>query len=409
MRRLRKLRELQPMILAVSVTIAAALGSVAHATPYAFPESLHAGGGVLAIVCDSPYSVPALSVEYDGLQLLIRRAVEPFGPFDKAGAPGRLELFAGAGLPQWGPGRTGSLVMSGSTPPVPHAGYRLAVGRAHYVRFVGLMESEQRRRLIGHRLEYSPTSWLSLGVSETAVVSGDASSLLCWPFPGLPLYALQRAVSQRDRAQDSLINVNLGADFVATLPAQGRRPELEAYGELLIDDAQGALSSRDTVPDFVGGLIGVRIPQFAWDSRLSAFLEYVAIADYVYSHRNSDCDYVYRGVGIGHSLGPDADMLAVAAEFRPDAGTVVSLLGDLVRHGEGEIGHPWSPAEGNDRQFPSGIVEKTARLSLEVERTLLEPVLFTGRLELGTVFNKGHVLDSTHRYWRAGAGLGVRL
>lgn len=393
------MRKLQPMILAASVIIAATLGPVAHAAPHTSRRPLYAGGA-LAIVYDSPDSAPALSVEYDGFQLLLVHAIESFGPF---------ELFAGVGLPQWGPGRTGSLIMSGRTAPLPHVGYHLARGRADYVRFVGMMEPEQRRRLLGHRLEYSPTSWLRLGVSETAVVSGEASALLYWPFPGLPLYALQRAVSQRDVAQDSLINVNLGADFVATLPGKGRRPELEAYGELLIDDAQGTISNRDSVPDFLGGLVGVRVPRFASDPRFSAYLEYVAISSYVYSHRNPDNDYVYRGTVIGHSLGPDADMLAVATEFRPDSKTAVSLTGAVVRHGESEIGHPWSSADGRGREFPSGIVEKTVKASLEVERTLREPVVVAGRLELGTTFNKEHVQGSTGTYWRAGAALGIRL
>jgi len=396
------------MILAASVVIAATLGAVACAAPCTSFGPLCAGGA-LAIVYDSPDSAPALSIEYEGLQLLLVGAVEPLGPFKQPGASGRLELFVGVGLPQWGPGRTGSLIMSGRTPPMPHVGYRLGVGQADYVRFVGLMESEQRRRLIGHRMEYSPTPWLRLGVSETAVVSGEASPMLYWPFPGLPLYALQRAVSQRDIAQDSLINVNFGADFVATLPGKGRRPDLEAYGELLIDDAQGSISDRASVPDFLGGLVGVRVPRFTSDPRFSAYLEYVAISSYVYSHRNPDNNYVYRGTMIGHSLGPDADMLAVVTDFRPNSATVVSLAGAVVRHGESEIGHPWSPAEGRYREFPSGIVEKTVKASLEVERTLREPVLIAGRLELGTTFNKGHVCGSTCTYWRAGATLGVRL
>ena len=163
------------------------------------------------------------------------------------------------------------------------------------------------------------------------------------------------------------------------------------------------------VPDFLGALVGVRVPRLLSDHRFAVYLEYVAIANYVYSHRNPDCNYVYRGTGIGHSLGPDADMLTLAADFRPDSRTVVSLLGAFARHGEGEIGHPWSPGEGGDREAPSGVAEKTVRVSLELERTMLKPVFLAGRLELGTTFNKGHVQGSTHRYWRAGVALGVRL
>ncbi|HBK60334.1 MAG TPA: hypothetical protein DDZ84_06010 [Firmicutes bacterium] len=384
------------LIVVASLAVAVAWGSVAHASQ----SPLEVSGGVLAIMYYSPDCAPALSVEYDGFQLLLGQQI---------GQSGQLQLIAGLGSPRWGPGRTGSLIMSGRTPPMPLAGYRFAAGNARYVRFVGLMESEQRRRLIGHRLEYSPTQWLRLGVSETAVVAGDASSALYWPFPGLPLYALQRAVSQDDRLQDSLVNVNFGADLAIVLPPCGQRPQLEVYGELIVDDAQGSISSRGFVPDFIGGLVGVRIPQFPADPRLGANLEYAAISNYVYSHRNSDCNYVYRGTGIGHRLGPDADMLALAADFRPNSRTIVSLLGAFERHGEGEIGDPWSSDEGTGRRFLTGIVEKSATLTFEAKKTLSGPAFWAGRLEFATAFNHGHIQGRTYRSWRVGAGIGIRL
>ncbi len=396
------------LVAIVLVSLAAARGS---ATAYTGddPHRVLDAGGVLAILSNSPDYALALSVEYDGFQLLLAQTIAPLGIRRAFDQPPKLELFAGIGCPQWGLGRAGSLLMSGRTPPMPIAGYRLVLRNAGYVRFAGLMESEQHRRLIGHRLEYSPVAGLRLGVSETAVVSNDASPLLYWPFPGLPLYALQRAVSQHDRSQDSLINVNFGADFAATLSSRGRRPQLEVYGELMIDDAQGSILSRRFVPDFLGALVGVRVPEFTADPRLGAGLEYVAIQNYVYSHRNPDCSYMYRGKGIGHGLGPDADLLMLAVDFRPNPRTVVSLAGAVERHGEGKIGHPWSPAEGANRRFLTGTVEKTAKVTLEVERTLIAPALIAGRLELGVTSNKDHVQGAAYKYWSAGIGLGIRL
>lgn len=400
MRRSTLLAVVASLVVAVVWSSAAHAASASASASSVSPNPLCGSGGVSTVMYISPENAPTLSVEFDGFQLLLEQQV---------GRLGELRLIAGLGSPRWGPARTGSLIMSGRTLPMPLAGYCLAARNANYVRFAGLMESEQRRRLIGHRLEYSPTTWLRLGVSETAVASGDVSSALYWPFPGLPLYALQRAVSQRDRQQDSLINVNFGADLAITVPARGKRPQIEVYGELMVDDAQGAISNRDYVPDFIGGLIGARISEFAADPRFGAGVEYAAISNYVYSHRNPDCNYVYRGTVIGHRLGPDADMLALWADFRPAPQAVVSLLGAFERHGEGKIGDPWSSGHGTDRRFLTGIVEKTATLTLEAQRRLSGPAFCTGRLELATASNYGHVQGSKHSSWRIGCGIGIRL
>ena len=111
----RTVRKLHPIILAaLVVAIAATLGSVAHAAPDVSLGPLHLSGGVLAIVCNSP-QLPALSVEYDGIQLLlgIGRAIRAF---PAARHFGRLSCSPGPACP--GPGRTGSLIMSGRTPPM---------------------------------------------------------------------------------------------------------------------------------------------------------------------------------------------------------------------------------------------------------------------------------------------------
>jgi len=185
------------------------------------------------------------------------------------------------------------------------------------------MESEQQRRLFGHRLEYAPTPRITVGVSETAAVSGDVSAALYLPFPGLPLYALQRSASQRDRTQDRLININFGADFsvwwelppdfaldgddhvraVAQPEVSTTPPRLELYGEIFIDDAQQSISNRAFIPDMVGGLIGIDLPALPGNLRLGANIEYVALTNFVYSHKNTDNNYMYRGRILGASFG----------------------------------------------------------------------------------------------------------
>jgi hypothetical protein len=396
---------------------AAALGLAVLACPAeSLAASLDADGEICICLGHSSGGGLALEIGYDGFELLVGAGSD------------ENKFFAGVGSLRWGPGRSGSLIMSGKAQPMPVMGYRLRRGNSDYVRFVGLMEHEQERRLLGHRLEYAPTPRVTLGVSETAAVSGDLSAALYLPFPGFPLYALQRAASQRDRAQDRLVNVNFGADFsvwwelpprpalsgddsVRALAEPGvstMLPRLELYGEIFIDDAQQKIPNRTFIPDMVGALIGIDVPELPCNSRLGANIEYVALTNFVYSHKNPDNNYVYRGVILGHPLGPDSDALILTLSFRPNDRTKLTLSGAMERHGEGRIGQSWSRQYGPDDWFLSGIVEKAARVSMGIEHDLPGPLVLIGSFEHVARSNSDNILGESRREWAAKIGIGVR-
>lgn len=342
--------------------------------------------------------------EYDGLTLRVACDV----PINHG-----LSAFAGLGTGAWGPGRTGGLILGGGVLPTPAIGYSIKADKSEYVRFACLLGLEGGRRLLGHRLEYRPFDRLTLGISETAATSGDMSALMYWPFPGLPLYALQRAAYQADRGQDSLINVNFGADFAFKLGKEGSSfAPAEFYGELLIDDAQSLFgSSRAKVPDMVGILVGAEFPDLSLDGKpgkLGVGVEYVAIANFVYSHRNPDNTYVLHGVPIGHWLGPDGDLLQISAEYR--ASDVLSLLARVAveRHGEGRLGKSWFKYRPAPTQFPSGIVEREVRVSAGAEFTT-GPAVIGAELGLKAASNAGNVEGVDSRGGWIGLELGIRL
>lgn len=340
-------------------------------------------------------------VEYDGLTLRVAGDV-PVGH--------GLSAFAGLGTGAWGPGRTGGLILGGGVLPTPAIGYSIKADKSEYVRFACLLGLEGGRRLLGHRLEYRPFDWLTLGVSETAAASGDVSSLMYWPFPGLPLYALQRAAYQSDPKQDSLINVNFGADFVLKLGKEGSLfPAAEFYGELLIDDAQSLFgSSRGKVPDMVGILVGAEFPSLSRDGKLGMGVEYVAITNFVYSHRNSDNTYVLHGAPIGHWLGPDGDLLQISAEYR--VSDVLSFLGRAAveRHGEGRLGESWFNDRPAPTEFPSGVVQREVRVSAGAEFTT-GPAIIAAELGLKAASNAGNVEGADSGGGWIGLELGMRL
>ena len=121
------------------------------------------------------------------------------------------------------------------------------------------------------------------------------------------------------------------------------RPAWNSHGEIFIDDAQGHIPNRAYVPDMVGGLVGIDLPKLPWNLRFGANIEYVAIANFVYSHRNPNNDYVYRGVMLGHPLGPDSDMLVLTLSYCPDKCAKLTL-GVVERHGEGRAAVMVAPA-----------------------------------------------------------------
>ena len=242
---------------------------------------LAATGGVTALMRAGVQDGIGIETTFDGFGLLAQ--------FDLLAS----SVFCGLASLKWGPGRSGSLVMSGRVPSMPVVGYALDRGRVSYIRFAGLMEPEQSRRILGHRLEYRPNEWLHLGISETAILSGDASSIMYWPFPGLPLYALQRVAYQRDRSQSAKININLDLEArmyiepfllehrwitragTSCVSRDSGLAKAEIYGELFIDDAQGYLRNRETIPDLVGGLVGLDVPIIRGDQRFRLNVEYV--------------------------------------------------------------------------------------------------------------------------------------
>jgi len=283
--------------------------------------------------------------------------------FEEEGMP-VASIVMGEELGRWGPGRSGGLILSGEASPFRWFGYSLTAGNASYVRLVApLQEEGQRveRRLVGHRLEYRPCPWLVVAVSETAVGSGDLSAIMYWPFPGFPLYGLQKAAYQADSKQDSLINVQLGADFRVSV---GRA---ELWGEFLIDDAQATLEEKAKVPDMIAYLVGAGVSGLGPEGKLSVRGEYVRIANFVYSHRNPDSAYILDGKPLGHSLGPDADMFELAAEYAlGPGGPTIEAAASVQRHGEGELAKPWAEHKPPPGKFPSGEVELVFTASLGV-------------------------------------------
>src|SRR5690606_25862188 len=73
-------------------------------------------------------------------------------------------------LPDWGYGRTGSLVLSSDTPTVPHVYWALGMDRATYEKLVGVLDYGAKY-LFAHRIALQLTRNFEFTASEVSVVS----------------------------------------------------------------------------------------------------------------------------------------------------------------------------------------------------------------------------------------------
>lgn len=235
-----------------------------------------------------------------------------------------LELTAGRQQRWWGRGRQGTLLLSDNAPTFDALGARVYYKKIGFESFAGVLGTEQRRFLSGHRGTLELPWGLSLGASE--VVLYQAANLdPVYLNPLLPFYGNQW--NQRD--DDNILwSVDL---------AWERDPGLYIYGELLMDDVQ--YEQDPPAPQKLGFLAGLHWadPLGLPDCDLKA--EWAGNQKWVYTQRR----YANRYVGmdtiscLGHWMGTDADMAGIYLEHRLHLNVNMGLGYSWTRRGEGRI------------------------------------------------------------------------
>ncbi|MCX8014450.1 MAG: capsule assembly Wzi family protein, partial [candidate division WOR-3 bacterium] len=119
-------------------------------------------------------------------------------------------------------------------------------------------------------------------------------------------------------------------------------------------------------PNCYGLTVGCYLPIKTFAFRT----EYSNVTRSTYYHRIYHIAYTSYSVPLGHSLGPDADELFLRSEYYPIEEIQVNLVGCWQRRGAGNRGDlankTWEVGEPLPEKFPSGTVEKTRFIGLEV-------------------------------------------
>lgn len=303
---------------------------------------------------------------------------------------------------KWGPGLSGSLLLSGFTP-LDGLALSVETGPFRYSQLIAARDAARRRWLLAHRIAGQLVEGVEVGVSEACAVSSGFRLQPYHLIPGCPYFLAQHLNILDERSQDWSSNVLAAVDGSVDV-ARG----VKLYGEFMADDFPWASSARGRVPYMVAGLAGVQVEVPSGPGSCRLALEYVRINNYVYSHKNPENTYVVgEDEPIGHPLGPDADALYLFASrpVRLDAAGPcqdIEITGRLgyERHGEGMLGHAWNPSEGVAHEFLSGTIETRTSLGVWARAGVGGPLRVfpgapRGTLEFVTIIesseNAGHV------------------
>jgi len=314
-----------------------------------------------------------------------------------------LDLQVGRDYMKWGPGYQGNLILSDNPPAFDMIKYFGTIdlsdlgeglGNLNFTKFFSLLDPLEGvdRYFSGQRLEYKPFDVLTLGLSETAIISEDSSILFYNPLPFIPPYYLTRWIADVIN-QPSEINSYVGLDMELNF-----HPGIKLYGEWMADDFI-LTPKTNPYPNRTGFLAGVYFADPLDTGNTDFRIEYTHINNYVYFSRHDWQDYLYQGEYIGNPLGPDADQLYLELTHRLSDKLNLSLSYAHERHGEGQVGTPLpsDPVVANENIFLSGIIEKQQAYQAEISYTMSPHWALSASANLENIENKDNTVGETEK------------
>lgn len=304
----------------------------------------------------------------------------------------------------WGRSRWGRLMLSGTAPTFDQLHARYEVGALSFEAMHAFLEYEELGTetdlgdaeslfLAAHRMVVRGR-WGSVGLGE-AVVYSSALPDPVYVNPLMPYYMAQH----NERSDDNVLWQLDGVYHV--------RPGLTVYGELLVDDFQYDRSTEH--PDKYGLTLGG-----AWygavrgvDAEMTA--EYTNVRNWTYTHKHTEHRFAQDGLPIGFDLGTDADRFRAEFVFHPALKWSIGTTYEHARKGHGRITDPFEPGDNPEPTFPSGVVESTDRVGVELGYQSLERVSAGLGAALESVANVGNILGMDDDGWEFWAGIEFRI
>jgi hypothetical protein len=217
----------------------------------------------------------------------------------------------------------------------------------------------ENRYFSAHAISVSPTGWLDLTFKESVIYGGAGRTLE----PAYVTPLLWYHAEQLNSGIDD--NTFLGMEAVVRFSHK-----FAGYFEYLLDDMQiEKKGASDREPNEYGVIIGANLfdfpgPTCSWE------IEYTRVANRTYNQANPRNRYIQHNLPLGYPLGPDNQSLFVGYNNYITSQLSLAAFYQYQQRGEGRIDSPWSTPWLDNPQykekFPSGVVEKSNAIGLEL-------------------------------------------
>jgi len=269
----------------------------------------------------------------------------------------------------WGPGRTGSLILTDYATSYDQFKLEIIFTKFKFTSLYAFLIDyedydrdalQKKKYLAAHRLEFVPWRWLSLGLSESVIFNGRSFE----PAYLNPIMFFRSA----EHYLGSPDNMIMGLDFKCTV-----LKNFKFYGELLIDD----ITTTKLGTNWYGNKLGYTAGAFWVDplkfQNTDVRIEYTRIRPFVYSHENA-LSYKHYDSFLGHRIGPNSDDLYIELNYRFSKYARLTVFSEFWRHGAntadknfgGDVDRPHISGDDLYVKFLAGDTEKINSVGIHV-------------------------------------------
>ena len=224
-----------------------------------------------------------------------------------------LDIMYGKAKNQWGPGRTGQLMLSDAATSYDQIKLQLSLPRLKYTSMLAWLKhytpeyyagNAQTKLLAAHRIEFTPWNWLELGLQESVVYSGRTFEP-AYLNPVMFFRSAEHYLGDQD-------NALMGLTVNFKIPRR-----IRIYSELLIDDLTTGKLGTGYYGNKYAYLLGLRHVEPFSIPNLAIIAEYVRIRPWVYSHKQTITSYQHFNTPMGYRTGPHAQSMTVNFSYTP--------------------------------------------------------------------------------------------
>ncbi len=243
-----------------------------------------------------------------------------------------LVLQFGKDSNKWGPGQFGQMMLSQQSTSYDQFKLQLEFPRFKFTSMLGWLKhynpfyyqgASIDKMITAHRLECAPWTWLQLGIHETVIYAGRAFEP-AYLNPVMFYRSAEHYLGDQD-------NAAMGLDAALFL-----LPRTKIYGELFIDDMQTKKVFTDYYGNKIGWLAGLYHVDVFSLPNVDGLIEYARIRPHVYSHKFYSTNYTHFGTGLGHWIGPNADVLSAKIQYQHSQRLAAYATTEWFRHAENE-------------------------------------------------------------------------